>query len=309
MALIAEDVLPRNPPGGEKFTWTKYDEQQAYTVPDTKVGRKSAPTEVSFQGEAIVDQTMDYGLDDVVPNSDIQAYDAMPKPAMGGPLNPLVISTTFLTSLIGLDREKLVGNLVFNAANYSSSHVLTLSGTSKWDNYANVSGSLTQYQSTPVMDINTMLAKCLVRPNTLIFGKDAWLYFSSHPAVLMLVYGNLQGAGVASPEAVAAKFRVKRVLIGEGWINTARKGQAANYVPVWGPHAAAIFTSDMAAQIGQPCWGFTHQFGTRLAGELPEPITGLRGCVRVRVGESLKEVVSAPDCGVFFQNVCTPLET
>ena len=36
---------------------------------------------------------------------------------------------------------------------------------------------------------------------------------------------------------------------------------------------------------------------------MPEPKVGLRGGVRVRSGESVKEVVCAADLGYFFQNV------
>jgi hypothetical protein len=35
---------------------------------------------------------------------------------------------------------------------------------------------------------------------------------------------------------------------------------------------------------------------------MPEPKLGLRGGVRVRVGESVKELVIAKDLGYFFEN-------
>jgi hypothetical protein len=78
-SLIADEVLPRVPMG-LKFTYTKYDAAQGYTVPPTKVGRKSEPTMVDFGGTVINDECQDYGLDDLIPNSEIEAFDQMPKP-------------------------------------------------------------------------------------------------------------------------------------------------------------------------------------------------------------------------------------
>jgi len=64
-----------------------------------------------------------------------------------------------------------------------------------------------------------------------------------------------------------------------------------------------LYIDPEAAQASQPTWGFTGQWGTRVAGSLPEPKSGLRGSERARVGESVKEVISAPALGYFFQNV------
>ena len=47
IALIADQVLPRTPTA-EEFRWLKYDLAQGFTVPDTRVGRKSRPNQVDF---------------------------------------------------------------------------------------------------------------------------------------------------------------------------------------------------------------------------------------------------------------------
>ena len=49
-------------------------------------------------------------------------------------------------------------------------------------------------------------------------------------------------------------------------------------------------------------FGFTAQWGTRIAGAVPDNRIGLRGGQRVRVGESVKELIIAPDLGYFIQN-------
>ena len=71
---------------------------------------------------------------------------------------------------------------------------------------------------------------------------------------------------------------------------------------VWGRHAAALFVSPDLADADQPTFGFTAEFGTRIAGTMDEPKMGLRGSVRIRVGESVKEVLAANDAGYYFEN-------
>ncbi len=90
--LIADLVLPRVPTA-KKFVWTNYDAAQGFTVPQTLIGRKSLPSEVDFQGQLVNDECRDYGLDDIIPNDEIVAWESMAKPARGGPPNPLDVST------------------------------------------------------------------------------------------------------------------------------------------------------------------------------------------------------------------------
>ena len=293
--LIADQVLPRLQVP-QKFSYTVYDAAQGYTVPDTKVGRKSEPTMVDFGGKAIDAQCEDYGLDDLVPNSDVAAWEAMPKPASGGPLSPLAVSTMMLTGLIELDREVRVAKQVFNAANFAANNQQTLSGTSQWSDYAN---------SNPLSALLTALDVPLIRPNKLVIGQQAWTALRQHPKIVNAVFRTPQNSGTVPKEALAELLEIDEVIVGSGYVNTARKGQAPNYVRVWGKHAALISVSLAAAQAMQPTFGFTGQFGTRIAGDLPEPKAGLRGGVRVRSGESVKEVISCPDAGYFFQNVAT----
>lgn len=292
-SLIADGVLPRVPTA-LKFSYTKYDAAQGYTVPNTKVGRKSDPTMVDFGGTSINDECQDYGLDDLIPNSEIEAFDAMPKPSSGGPIDPKAISTMMLTNLILLDREVRVANTVFNAANYSGSQQQTLSGTAQWSDYAN---------SNPLNALLAALDTPLVRPNKLVIGRAGWTGLRQHPKVVQAVYKTQQGAGTVSREQLAELLELDEILIGSAFINTARKGQAASYARAWGKHAALIYSNTEAAMTGQPTFGFTAQFGTRIAGDIPAPTKGLRGGVVIRSGESVKEVICAPDVGYFFQNI------
>jgi hypothetical protein len=163
-ALIADMVLPRVPTA-KKFKYTKYTTEQGYTVPTTLVGRKSEPHMVDFGGVDVTDECLDYGLDDLVPVDEVDAYNSMPKPASGGPINPVDLSTMMLTGLVQLDREIRVASTVFASAAYSAPNQATLAGTSQWSDQVN---------SNPLSAILNALDIPLVRPNKMVIGQQAW---------------------------------------------------------------------------------------------------------------------------------------
>lgn len=290
--LIADQVLPRVPVGYE-FKYTVYDTDQAFTVPDAKVGRKSEPNTVDFQGTDVTDSVEDYALDDFVPQRDVEVYDAMPKPATGGPLSPQTLATQMLTNLILLAREVRTANVVFNAASYAAGQTETLAGNAQWSDYVN---------SDPLTDLLTALDVPLLRPNSLVIGRQAWTKLRGHPKIVQAVKNTAQESGIVSQQQVADLLEIKQVLVGSGRVNTAKKGQNPNYVRVWGKNAALIYTSQAAAQTFQPTFGFTAQFGSKIAGAIPEPKRGIKGGETIRVGEQVKELISASASGYFIEN-------
>lgn len=291
-ALVADKVLPRVPTA-KKFKYTKYTTEQGYTVPDTRVGRKSEPNMVDFGGTDVTAECVDYGLDDLVPNDDIEAFNSMPKPATGGPVSPLAISTMMLTGLVQLDREIRVAGTVFNTNSYSAGNQATLSGTSQWSDRAN---------SDPLNAITTAMDTPLVRPNKLVIGQLAWTQLRMHPKIVQAIGKSAQTAGYASLQQVADLLELQEIIVGRAFYNTAKKGQTPTYARAWGKHAALLHIDSLAAQLQQPTFGWTAQWGSKIAGDIPEPKSGLRGGVRVRSGESVQEVIVSTDAGYFFQN-------
>jgi len=291
--LIADRVMPRIGKTGKKFKYTVYPLADAYTVPNTRVARRGAPTQVDFGGTEVPDACVDYGLDDVLPNDEVTAWEEMPKPPSGGPVSPMAKSTSLLTGLVLLDREIRVAGLVFNSATYPAANRVTLSGASQWSDFTN---------SNPVDVILNALDVPIFRPNVLTFGQATWTKLRQHPRMVTAILGNQVNAGAVTREQVAAFFEVREVVVGASFVNTARKGQPASMSRVWGKHAAALFVSQDAADADQPTFGFTAEFGDRIAGTMDEPKLGLRGSTIVRVGESVKEVISAAASGYYFEN-------
>lgn len=294
--LIADDVLPRVPVEAEKFVYTRFKTDELFTIPDTRVGRTSEPNRVEFGAEDVTASTDDHGLDDAVPNKDIKSAEAA-----NANFRPMDVAAENVAVLLQLGREKRVSDLLFSLGNYDAALRTTLSGTSQWSDYAS---------SDPVKEILTKMDLMLVRPTDICFGQASWTAFRQHPRVVAAVLnrsggnGGLSAAGYATREAVAALLEIERVHVGQGFSNTARKGQAPVYSRLWGKHCAMwkIERTVRNARSPLPTFGFTAQWGDRIAGTIDDPKAGLLGSTLVRVGEHVKELITFPQCGYFWQN-------
>jgi len=286
-ALIADEVLPYIPVGKKEFKYLVYNKADRFTIPDTMVGRKSTPNQVEFGATEETATAVDWGLDDVVPNDDVS--NAPPN------YDPLGNATEGIMDLVLLDREKRVADLVFNTGSYTvTTNRSALTGTDKWSDFTN---------SDPIEDVLVALDKCIMRPNVMVLGNAVWTVLRRHPKVIKATNKNSGDSGVAARQAVAELLEMEEILVGQGWLNTSKKGQTPTFTRVWGDYCAMIYRNRLANTQRGMTFGFSARFGSRVSGSLPEPKIGLRGSTLVRAGESVKELVLAPDLGYLFSTV------
>ena len=283
--MVADAVLPRTRVGKQEFKYFKTVYGDDFTIPDTRVGRKSRPNMVETGGTEVTDSTVDYGLEDAIPAADVQNADAR--------YNPLARATVYLTDLIELDREKRVADLVTTLGTYPAAQRATLSGTGQWSDWTN---------SNPANAILVAMDAMIMRPNVLVMGQAVATQLMQHPKVVQIVNKTSQSNGIVTLDALAAALGLQRVIVGQSWINTAKKGQAASYSRCWGKHAALLHVNPTVDPGRGGTFGFSAQWGDRIAGSDFDRDIGLRGGQRVRVGESVKEVIAENTCGYFFQN-------
>lgn len=285
-AMIADQVLPRvTPVTKEEFLYFVYDLAQGFTVPDTKVGRRGKVNQVEFNAKEKTGQTVDYGLEDSIPVSD------MANAPTG--IDPRANAVEYIMNLLGLDREVRVAGMVFNAATYPIGNKLTLSGSSQFSDDA----------SDPIGVISDALDACVVRPNTMVIGRPAFSVLARHPQIVSACLRNPGQAGIARRQDIADLFELEEVLVGEAYVNNARKGQAAVLSRCWGKHISLIYRNRQAAPQRDVTFGMTVPFGQPVAGAWETKEIGLRGGTKVRAGESLAEVITCSDAAYFLQNV------
>ncbi|MDF7667925.1 hypothetical protein PT273_08740 [Orbaceae bacterium ESL0727] len=90
---------------------------------------------------------------------------------------------------------------------------------------------------------------------------------------------------------------------GDAFLNSAKPGKSPTLLRAWGNKASFTVRNKLANTKGGVTFGFTAQFKDRVSGSIADPNIGLRGGQRVRVGESVKELVIAKDAGYLFENV------
>lgn len=283
VSLIADQVLPLTPTSQE-FKWLLYDLAQGFTVPDLKVGRKSYPTEVEFTASEQTDKVVDYALDDFIPNEDLEADNQG--------VDPRGTAVGYQTNLLNLAREIRVANMVFAAGTYGTNNKATLSGTDQWSHAS----------SDPVAKIGDALDVPIYRPNVAIFGQATWTNLRRNVKIVQAIKGTAQGAGMVSRQEFADFFELAEVLVGAGFVNTAKKGQTAATSRVWGKHAAFVYRDRAAGPQAGVTFGFTAQWGGRASGSIVEPKRGYSGGEGGRVGERGKEIICAADLGYLFTN-------
>jgi hypothetical protein len=291
--LIADRVLPRFDVSGESFKWTEYPLAEAFTIPSTKVGRLGQVNQVTFSGTEKTSSVEDYGLDTPIPNSDITAA-ADARAQNLSTFDPEQHATMMLTKLVELDREVRVATRLQDPNTYAASRRLALAGTDKLSDYAN---------SDPIGVLDAAIDGTLVyRANTLVMGQPVWSKIKRHPKLVNAVKGNLTNEGMITPQQLAELLSIRDVLVGEAFVNTARPGQEAVLARAWGNSIAALYIDPTARPTGEITFGFTAQYGTRIAGRIEDEDVGLEGGFRIRSGERVKEEIVAKDVGYLIQN-------
>lgn len=283
-AYIADAVMPRAPVGLQSYKWKQYDLGETFRIPATHVGRTGRPNEIEFTYTEQTDSTVDHGLEDPIPQSDINN-------SAQSNYNPVNNATERLADLVLLDRERRVATQVFTAANYGA-NTATLSGTDQWSDTT----------SDPLGVILDTMDSMVVRPNIMVIGQAVYRQLQTHPKILGALNRRDTAYGRANKQFLADLFEVEQVLVGAAWAATSKEGQTTTMARLWGKHCALLHVNPRAQTGEMPTFGFTAEWGTRVAGSWEDKNIGLRGGTRVRVGESVKETICAADLGYLLVN-------
>jgi hypothetical protein len=282
--MIADQVLPRVTVSRQEFKYQTQALAQGFTIPDTRVGRKSQVNQVEFASDDVTASTQDYALDAPVPIADIENAPAG--------YDPLGRATEQTTNLLELDREVRCSQAVFNAANYGAGNKTTLSGSGQWSDPS----------SSPIVVLTNALDSMVMRANIMVLGRAPATALRRHPKVVKAYNGTTGDEGLVPLGFLQELLELEAIYIGESRLNIARPGQATNLQRAWGNHCALIYRDSLADANSGVTFGFTAQWGARIAAKRFDANIGMRGGQIVRVGESLKEVITAPDLGYFFEN-------
>ena len=108
-AFIADLIMPRTPVMTESFKWQEIPLGDAFSVPNTAVSRRGKVPEVEFGSVESSASVNDYGIQNVIPQSDIDSAAAQ-RAAGLSTFDPRNHAAAMLTDLMLLDREVRVAH-------------------------------------------------------------------------------------------------------------------------------------------------------------------------------------------------------
>jgi len=286
--LVADLVMPIKKLR-TKHTSFKYAERNladGFTVPSTHIGRASKPNQATFSVVEKSGTCVDYGLGRFVPQRDINEAD--------GQVGDLVSDgLTEIMSLVLLDREKRVAEIVQNPSNYLTGKAIAVASGDQFSNSA----------SNPLKYLLETLDKNLVRPNRMVIGQKAWTALRTHPKIVKAAHGNAGDSGVASRQIVAELLELDEIIVGKSRINTNKKGEELAFENCWGNNVAFHYYEPVAdASLGL-AWGLTFQSGDRFVSTTWNDELGALGGFNIKAGACWAETVTAKGAGMLLTGV------
>jgi hypothetical protein len=159
------------------------------------------------------------------------------------PYDARLDAVNHVTTLLWTEKEVSLKTVITNAALYSASNKVTLSGTAQYSDRTN---------SDPLGDSITarkaIRAKVGTNPNIVIMSENVFDELRVNPSILgSLGYKDSRPGGLEMGE-LARSLQVDEVIIGKAMYNNAVEGQADNLVPIWGNEVIYAVSPKSAAK-------------------------------------------------------------
>ncbi|MGZ8181459.1 MAG: major capsid protein [Methylobacter sp.] len=157
---------------------------------------------------------------------------------------------------IGREIEIEQATIAQNPANYDVNHKLALSGTDRWDDYAN---------SDPGKDMDAahqaIRATTGRRGNVLTLGPLVKDKLHRHPKIIGHFYTGAQaGAQSVTDEQLSTYFKVKKIAVGDEVYLPETASDTDDFTDVWGKTAILAYVPDVEGDgdIEVPSYGYTY---------------------------------------------------
>jgi hypothetical protein len=150
----------------------------------------------------------------------------------------------------------------------------------------------------------------LAEPNTILFGREGWTAFSTHPQVVASYQARTgitlspQAGGVIPAEYLKTLFpNLKKIGIGRSYINAGNPSTRGSIAVkrIWGKHISLLRNEPVTLPVSRT-FGFT-AYSKPVTGTYFDFKAGLEGSYVIRMGEMLEEAIAEPAFGYFIQNI------
>jgi hypothetical protein len=208
------------------------------------------------------------------------------------PLDPAFDATEMLTQRLLVSKEIDAVSQVTNTAVVTQN--VTLSGTDRWDDYAN---------SDPIGDVQTgidainLATSAAPSEMTVVMGYPVYVALRNHPQIIERIKHSQ--LGILDEGLLAQVFGVKRVIVGSATKNTANAGATASMSYAWGKNVWVMLIA------GKPgprtvSFGYTLRKGSRQVLRMRDDRAETEF---VRVKDYYQQHIMASDAGYYLATV------
>ncbi|MFA6213550.1 MAG: hypothetical protein WC714_29200 [Candidatus Obscuribacterales bacterium] len=202
--------------------------------------------------------------------------------------------STYLLDKLMMDWELRVANMVTSGSNVGSYSVVA----SAW----NGAGAPLNNVNTAIDNVHYSNGK---KPNSIVFGTQAWQSFRRDSTVRNLIFGTNNGGGYVNTKQVAELLDIENVYVGGAFQNTAQEGVAESLSTVWKDNVL-VYYAPKSPSMEQPALGYNFRWA---AGGLPNmqverhPYNALTKSERVEVGYYQDEKLTGASYGFLLASV------
>ncbi len=283
--LIADEIFPTVPVDQKSFQYNFYNKEAFLTVPETEIGEKGSANEAQLKSKLLTETCKDYALKERITVQKLQEAQAKGK-------NIAADTIMHLTDLMKLSREVRVAKALSNKTVYGS-NCKELNSSEKFTN-----DNFNAFKAlTSAMD------KVLFRPNILVTSRAGFSALSQNPYVVSAVNSVDVKAGIASAEGIKRTLGLDKILIGEGIVNTAAKGQAASFNSCWNNDIILMHINPIASTDYGVTFGYRATLDDYTVGSYHDPDAGTKGCEVYRIFTTYLDLLTCPECGYLLKGV------
>ncbi|MBY0243181.1 MAG: major capsid protein [Burkholderiaceae bacterium] len=227
-----------------------------------------------------------HSLEGVLPVETMQEAESVP----GIDMASRTINGT--QNIIALRLEKQQADTARNAASYSASNKITLSGTSQWSDFSGVSDPVAAVE----VGKEAVRKKIGKRANTMVMGAAVFASLKQHPKIVERI--KYTGRDVATPELLAALFGLTKLYIGDAVYSD----DSGAFYDVWGKDVILAYTETGTLQDqGKPSYGYTYQLEGYAIVEVPYFDRSAKSWV-FPVTDEVAPVIAGVDAGYLISN-------
>ena len=275
---VADILSPRVKVDTSLFTFNTVPDNEAFQIVDTRIGNGGFPNQITSSLQKNTAMTEDFALEQPITKKDLEN-------APTGH-DPRVKAINLLAHYIDLGREKEVLDFYADATNYGSS---VSAGSDTWAKAG------TDIKS----QIEDILGKPLMRPNTLVLSPNSWLMLRNNKSIKDAISGV---AGQATMDQVKALFEIKEIIVPKMRQDTAAKGKASAIVDMHGNSVSAVYLSPQPSTDDAKSFTVT---GSKDRGQFnyEDNRPGAKGAVVVKVFDERKILSTGKRSGAILKGV------